>query len=58
MVGGMHGRGHAWQGVCIVGGMLDRGVCGGGREGIWPGRACVGVCGEGINGGGGQVLIE
>ena len=23
--GGVHGRGFAWQGVCVVGGMHDRG---------------------------------
>ena len=32
--GGMHGRGHAWQGACMAGG-----VCG--REG---GRAWQGAC--------------
>ena len=26
-VGGMCGRGHAWQGVCMAGGMHGRGVC-------------------------------
>ena len=29
--GGMHGGGHAWQGVCMVWGMLCRGHA-------WPGR--------------------
>ena len=23
----MHGRGHAWQGVCMMGGMCGRGAC-------------------------------
>ena len=25
MVGGMHGRGHAWQGVCMVGACMAEG---------------------------------
>ena len=27
MAGGLHDRGHAWQGVCMTGGMHGRGVC-------------------------------
>ena len=25
--GGMHGGGHVWQGMCVVGGMHGRGAC-------------------------------
>ena len=28
---GMYGRGHAWQGACVVGGMCGRGACMAGR---------------------------
>ena len=27
MAGGMHGRGHAWQGACMAGGVHGRGAC-------------------------------
>ena len=27
MAGGMHGRGHAWQGYAWLGGMCGRGAC-------------------------------
>ena len=44
-VGGIHGRGHALQGACMVGGMCDRwgvGVC------VWWGHAWQGgMCGGG-----------
>ena len=46
MVGGVHGRGCAWQGVCmaggacVAGGMHGRGVCGRGGH-VWR----VGMCG-------------
>ena len=26
MAGGMHSRGHVWQGACMVGGMHGRGI--------------------------------
>ena len=35
-MGGMHGRGHAWQGACMAGGMCGRGC-------VWQG----GVHGQG-----------
>ena len=25
--GGMHGRGHVWQGACVAGGVHDGGAC-------------------------------
>ena len=41
--GSMHGRGHAWQGACMVGGMHGGGMCG---------RGCVvGACMFGMHGG-------
>ena len=45
MAGGVHGRGHAWQGACMAGG-VGWGMCGGGMHcggHAWHG----GVCGEG-----------
>ena len=49
--GGMHGRGHVWQGhewgACVAGGMHDRGLC---MAGGMHGRgACIAgdVCGRG-----------
>ena len=53
MAGGMHGRGHAWQGVCVaegayvVGGVHSRGVCMAGGAGMhcggcaWQGKGHV-----------------
>ena len=35
MAGGMHGRGHAWQGACMAGGHAWQGVCmAGGMHGM------------------------
>ena len=47
--GSMHGRGHAWEGACMVGGM-----CGGGMHGM---GACVtkGPMGQGVCMAGGHV---
>ena len=39
----MHGRGHAWQGVCMAGGMCSRGACMAGGHVWWGtmhGRGC------------------
>ena len=49
VAGGMHGRRHAWQGTCVVGGMhVGGGVCGGGcvRGGrhSWQGVCMAGDC--------------
>ena len=47
--GGIHGRGHAWQGVCGMGGacMAGGGMHGGGRH-AWWGACMAGVmCGRG-----------
>ena len=39
-LGGVHGRGHAWQGVCMVG---EGGMCGGGAC-VAGGHAWQGAC--------------
>ena len=39
MAGGMHGRGHAWQGACVVMGMHGIGACL--AWGVHGGGACV-----------------
>ena len=55
---GVHGRGHVWQGVCIVGGNVFTSVCqefcpGGGHA--WHGMCGRGACMVGVCGwGGGQ----
>ena len=36
--GGIHGRGCAWQEVCMAGGMHGWGMCGGGHA--WQGGMC------------------
>ena len=38
VVGGMYGRGHAWQGACVAGAMHGRGVCMVGGH-VWQGGA-------------------
>ena len=45
MVGGMHGRGHAWQGV-----MRGRGYVWQGGEDVWQGEACVAGGHESVHG--------
>ena len=40
----MHGRGHGWQGVCVVGCMHGRGECMAGRHAWWQGMHGWGVC--------------
>ena len=37
--GGVHGRGHVWQGACVAGGMHGRGMCG--RGVCVVGWACI-----------------
>ena len=37
MGGGMHGRGHAWQGMCMAGGMYGRRACMAGGRGVHGG---------------------
>ena len=38
MVGGVHGRGCAWQGVCMTGGVHGRGTCMAGGDDAWHNR--------------------
>ena len=47
--GGVYGRGHAWQGVCMPGDMHDRGMC------AWQGHRLWGMAGgmHGVVGSGG-----
>ena len=54
VAGGMHGRGPAWQGVCVWWGMCDRGECAWQGAcmvaGVWQG-ACVAGGGGSMSGG-------
>ena len=43
----MHGRGHAWQGACMVGGMHGGGMCMAGGCVWWGACMAGGLCSEG-----------
>ena len=50
--GGVHSKGHAWQGACVAGGMHGGGGHGRGHA-WWGGHLCWGVCvAGGVHGGG------
>ena len=54
MAGGVHGRGHVWQGVCMAGGHVWQGACIAGGH-VWQGACIAGdMCGRGASMAGGM----